>query len=435
MSRIKVFFSRSASQGSFLRSIAALVTGTASAQVIAILASPLLTRLYNPEDFGVLSVFIASLGALSVVSCGRYELAIPIVKTTVAALNILALAVLINLACCIICAGVVIGFRSEISIFFNVPHLARHLWVLPVGIVLVSTYRSLTFLAIRDKQFGTVARTKFTQALSGVGLQLGFGALHSSALGLILGNVAGQSAGVVFLGQCLIKRFKPMKSALRFKRVAAVAILHSRFPKYDMPAAGINTLAANLPQFLLPVVFSPVVAGLYLLAYRVISMPVAVVGQAVGQALYSHAREASVDGKLTSFVGKIAISLGSLTILPLFILFFFGEDLFTLLFGATWSTAGIYAGWLMLGAAVQFVYSPISLMLLATNSQHINLIIQIFLFLAKSASIAFGYFSTDPLVTIKALAIADMTGYLFGVYLTFRQVTRWSSCRKQINGE
>jgi O-antigen/teichoic acid export membrane protein len=412
-------------QGSFARGVVALASGTAGAQLIAVLSSPLLTRFYKPEDFGVLAVFVALLGVLSVVSCLRYELAIPLAKTDSGALNTLVLAVSINLIFSLAISVLIVVFREPIADLLKVPRLAQYLWILPIGVILIGTYRSLTFWAVRDKAFGIIARTKVTQALSGLGTQLGIGVLHGGPLGLITGQVIGQSAGVIFLGRQLIQKFKSLKHAIRHKRIVTAAIIHSRFPKFDLIAAGINTVAANLPQFLLAALFSPTIAGFYLLAYRVISMPVAILGQAVGQALYSHAREAAANGSLFRFVCRIAGVLALLITVPLIVLFLYGQPLFSWVFGADWSTAGLYAGWLILGASVQFVYSPMSLMLLATNSQHVNLAIQIFLLLAKSGAIALGFFKADPLVAVIALALADSSGYLFGLILTLRQVKRY----------
>lgn len=425
MSRRHKFAARFIPQGSFVRGVVALAGGTAGAQILAVLASPLLTRFYRPEDFGVLAVFVALLGVLSVISCLRYELAIPLSKTDSAALNTLALAVSINLIFSLTVGMLVFAFRESISDLLKVPLLAKYLWILPIGVILIGTYRSLTFWAVRKKSFGTVARTKLTQALGGMGTQLGIGAFHGGPLGLIVGQVIGMSAGVILLGRKLTPKFKLLKHAVRQKRIVTAAIRHSRFPKFDMLAAGINTVAGNLPQFLLAALFSPAVAGLYLLAYRVISMPVAVLGQAVGQALYSHARAAAVNGSLFRFVCRITCVLVLLIALPVIVLFSYGEPLFSWVFGAGWSKAGLYAEWLILGAAVQFVYSPISLMLLATNSQHINLAIQIFLLSARTGGIVLGFLKADPLVAIIALASADSVGYLFGFILTLRQVKRY----------
>ncbi len=69
-------------KGRLGRAVAVLVTGTAFGQLIVLAASPLVTRLYTPADFGVLGVFSAFLGILGIAVTLRYELAIPLPRTT-----------------------------------------------------------------------------------------------------------------------------------------------------------------------------------------------------------------------------------------------------------------------------------------------------------------------------------------------------------------
>jgi len=413
--------------GAFLKGVSALASGTVGAQLVTVLASPLLTRFYTPEDFGVLAVFIALLGVLSVVSSVRYELAIPLARTAAEALNILVLAVSINIVCSLAIGLLLLGLHENILRLLDVPLLAPYLWVLPIGVILVGTYRALTFWAVREKIFSVIAQTKLTQAILGVGTQLAVGVAHGGPLGLVTGQVISQSAGMMVLGRRLFERFGDFKRFIRRRRLAASAIRHARFPKFDLAAAAINTTAANLPQFLLAALFAPAVAGYYLLAWRVVSMPVAVLGQAVGQALYANAREAAGKGCLFGFVWRIAGILALLMVVPLTALFAWGEQLFLLIFGPDWGTAGCYAGWLIVGAAVQFIYSPISLMLLATNSQHVNLAIQMIILVGKLGAIFFGYLNGDPFKAVIMLSLTDMCCYSFGLLLVLRQVKRFSS--------
>lgn len=413
--------------GAFLKGVSALASGTVGAQLVTVLASPLLTRFYTPEDFGVLAVFIALLGVLSVVSSVRYELAIPLARTAAEALNILVLAVSINIVCSLAIGLLLLGLHENILRLLDVPLLAPYLWVLPIGVILVGTYRALTFWAVREKTFSVIAQTKLTQAILSVGTQLAVGVAHGGPLGLVTGQVISQSAGMMVLGRRLFERFGDFKRFIRRRRLAASAIRHARFPKFDLAAAAINTTAANLPQFLLAALFAPAVAGYYLLAWRVVSMPVAVLGQAVGHALYANAREAAGKGCLFGFVWRIAGILALLMVVPLTALFAWGEQLFLLIFGPDWGTAGCYAGWLIVGAAVQFIYSPISLMLLATNSQHVNLAIQMIILVGKLGAIFFGYLNGDPFKAVIMLSLTDMCCYSFGLLLVLRQVKRFSS--------
>ena len=54
--RVKTHLRRLLPKNAFARGVSVLVGGTAGAQLLTILAAPLLTRLYGPEDFGLVAV-------------------------------------------------------------------------------------------------------------------------------------------------------------------------------------------------------------------------------------------------------------------------------------------------------------------------------------------------------------------------------------------
>ena len=56
----------------FFRNALTLISGTSIAQFVAILMTPILTRIYTTEDFGELSLFLSITGILAVVSTMRY---------------------------------------------------------------------------------------------------------------------------------------------------------------------------------------------------------------------------------------------------------------------------------------------------------------------------------------------------------------------------
>ncbi len=59
----------------FSRNVLTLMTGTTIAQAIPIAISPILTRIYTPEDFGVFALLYEyQLPILAPVATGRYEL-------------------------------------------------------------------------------------------------------------------------------------------------------------------------------------------------------------------------------------------------------------------------------------------------------------------------------------------------------------------------
>ena len=79
-----------------LKNIITLMTGTTIAQAMPIAISPILTRLYSPEDFGVFGLYMAIASIASVFVSGRYELAIMLPKSDDDALNIVFLSLTLS---------------------------------------------------------------------------------------------------------------------------------------------------------------------------------------------------------------------------------------------------------------------------------------------------------------------------------------------------
>ena len=80
----------------FNRNVLTLMTGTTIAQAIPIAITPILTRIYTPEDFGVFAIFIAITSIFSVIVNWRYDIAIMLPKKDEEAINILALGFIIS---------------------------------------------------------------------------------------------------------------------------------------------------------------------------------------------------------------------------------------------------------------------------------------------------------------------------------------------------
>jgi O-antigen/teichoic acid export membrane protein len=57
----------------FSRNVLTLMTGTTIAQAIPIAISPILTRIYTPEDFGMFALYMSTASLFSVIATGRYE--------------------------------------------------------------------------------------------------------------------------------------------------------------------------------------------------------------------------------------------------------------------------------------------------------------------------------------------------------------------------
>src|SRR5437867_4180796 len=94
-------------EGSFVSHVATLVTGTALSQAINVATLLLLTRLFAPEAFGSLALFMTVVSLLSVLGGARYELAVMLPESDAEAANVFSLSVYVLGAICLVCLGIV----------------------------------------------------------------------------------------------------------------------------------------------------------------------------------------------------------------------------------------------------------------------------------------------------------------------------------------
>lgn len=416
----------------FFRAVFSLASATAAGQLILLLAMPLLTRLYTPAEFGVLAVFTAIMSVILVISSMRYEFAIPLPRNRQSAQVLLFLALLINAGVAVITLIMVAFFYEEIARLSGIPELSGYLWLLPVVIFCAGSYKAFNYWAVRKQKYTSIARTKVLQSVANVITQIITGFVGLGAMGLILGQLAGQAAGAFRLARGT-ELTAMLRGGIDWARARVLLGKHRRFPIYDVPAAFVNAMSTQLPNLLLAALFNPVVAGSYMLAERVLSMPMALLGQAVGQVLFGSSRIASDSGALYAMGLRAAFGLTLIVILPAFVVFFFAGDLFVFLFGADWQEAGQYAAWMIVGLSVQFVYSPISLLLLATEGQKVNLYIHTIMLLAKAIAVLYGYKLQSPLLAIICFSIVSAVGYGLAIVVLLLHVRKFTSDREENN--
>lgn len=411
---------------SFLMSVSKLVGGTAAGQLLIILASPLIARLYSPADFGLFAVFGALLGIISVVSSLRYELAIPLAKSDNDAIRIIVIVLALNFFIAAVVLIAIHYFQTSIAGILPIEHAAKFLYWLPLGLMTIGIYKCFNYWAVRKKAFTSIAQTKFSQSLANVCTQLIAGFYQWGGMGLILAQIVGQSAGVCSLIRIFRKGYKIQAKHFVTRGLLTQVKRHYRFPLFDTPAAMINAASEQLPQLLLVLLFSPSTAGWYVLAHRILMAPLTLIGQAVGQVLYAQCKERTKDGRLGVISLKCALVLWGFMVVPMIVLWNYAPEIFAFIFGEAWHESGEFAAWMILGIGVQFAYSPLSLILLATDGQKINFYLQSVILALRVFSFYLGWHLDNVLTAIIGYSISGVLVYGLGVIIIIRRAQIYS---------
>jgi O-antigen/teichoic acid export membrane protein len=224
-----------------------------------------------------------------VVSSLRYELAIPIPKEDDEAISLVWLCfVLVLFSTTLTFLGIYL-WGSQFAAWLHQPKLEPFLWLLPVTVLLTGVYQPLSYLAIRRKQFGLLARTKFTQSIYGV--TANFVVAPLGAIGLIIGQIVSQSAGI---NQLMAKIYLPREF---FKQTSRNLIEYRDVGGPSVLAGLINVIGAQVPILLLAKNYSVFNLGILSVAERLSMLPASLVALSTGQVFLQRLASIETQGE------------------------------------------------------------------------------------------------------------------------------------------
>lgn len=330
-------------------------TGTAAAQVAALLVTPWLTRLYGPVAFGVFGVFFAVVMMVSVVASGRYEMAVPGARTDDEAARFLvgSLVVLVGStgAAALIVAGLQIIFAVPIPVWMAA---SAAVFVLTAGIA-----QSFSYWLVRTEQYRSLSIARICLAVVSAIASVGLGYVTRSAWGLALGAAAGQVAGAL---ASVLLAWPSLDRAWSDRSLAAVSETlrkNLEFPRVNAPHALIDGLRETGFQAVFALGFGAAATGFYSLGVRVLRAPASVAGAALSQVLFGRFSRDRREARSSRSLLLRMVGLLALISAPVFLaIAFFGPELFSFVFGPEWRVAGSYARIMAPAIWVSFAVAP-----------------------------------------------------------------------------
>jgi O-antigen/teichoic acid export membrane protein len=412
--RIRQSAMRLVQKGTFARSVAILMSGAVAAQGIAVLAMPVLTRLYGPTEFGLLASYVAILTILLSVSTLSLNLAITLPESDDEAMHLVVLASAIGLAVVLVLAVMIAVDGPGVAALVRQPGLEPYLWLLPVGLGASALYAVLQSWAARKKRFALVAQTRMTRAVAGFGTQIGMGIVHSTPLGLLLGHAIYSGFGVGGLFLSLWKNDRPLMRGVSLRGLGQSLRTYRKFPLVTTPANLCNLVGIQLPILLIAAFVAPAEVGQVMIALQVLGLPMQLLGSAVTQVYLAEAPRRAREGDLQRFTMKSMWSL-FITGAPILLLIAILAPLtFPLLLGDEWGRSGVLISWMAPWFLLQFIASPISNLLYVTSRQGLALGLQVFGAALRAGVVAL-FIHGATAWTSEAYAVSGAAFY--GIYI------------------
>ena len=409
-------------KGSFTANVLTLMTGTTLSQILGIVIAPVLTRLYSPEDFGILALFIAISNIFVIMASWRYEMAIMLPHDHEDAAAVFSLSAFIVIFMSFLFLVIVALFRQSIAGLLKTPEITYWLWCTPVNIFLLGLVQIFNSWQSRMKNFSKLAATRLMAAVLSAGTSIGMGIWgHYGAMGLIAGQLAGSffSAGILG-GQIFKKDSKFFGNSFSRKNIIHQARTYYRFPLIDSWAVVANYASQRVPILILNYFFNNVIVGLYFLGYRVLHLPLHFINRSLSEVFYQRYEEKRKSYGKKDFLKRIIKILTVISFFPAVLLFVFAPLMFKIFFGAEWEVAGEYARILTPLLFFRFISSPIGSVLWSEGKNTLRLGWQCLLLIVSTVAFIIGGLSGNIYIALIIFSICGSLLYLLHIIIVLR---------------
>ena len=413
----------------FAKNVLALMTGAGIAQIISVLASPILSRIFDTSDFGVLGAFQSTITIITIFISARYEQLVVIPKDEKDSINIFALSFIIMGIVSILLFTIVLFFPNLI-VSITGEELSSWIIYIPLGALLVGIVQLLNAYFIRRKYFKQTSQSVVGQSLTRVGVNLGVGINNVFSGGLIYGYLAGQLATIFILLHKRIREiWNDLRSHFTWSHCVLMAKKYKKMALNLIPANLIGAFAGNLPSLLLPLLFNTSIAGLYFWSYTIVNMPLAFIGKSLSDVAYKHTMDIiHSNNSLSEYFERVIAYLLLFTIVPILVMLLFAPLLFAFVFGEEYRMAGVYTQILLPYFLLRLLSAPTSV-LVQKNRTDLLLYWQILFLILTITSLALGGLVFEShLSTIILLSISNTISYAVVLYLNFKITeAKWSN--------
>lgn len=401
----------------FVRNAATLITGTAIAQAVPVLVSPIVARLYGPQDYGLLAVYTSIVGLLAIVATGAYTHAIILAEENEDAINVAAVCVTIAGALSLLALPAFIIFRRAIAHLLGNDQIANWLLLVPLSVFLSGVYQALNYWVNRRKGFKALAVNRVAETSVATASQLSLGLLRFGGGAMIFTNIFSTGFGMLMLGWRFWRTDRGQLREVSREKMKEQGRRHRRFPLYVLPSDFMNVAANQLPILLLTAFVGVTGVGLYNFSQRILALPTALIAVSVADVFKQRASsDYAKHGNCRDIYVKTFKSLSLLSIAPFAALFIFAPAIFTLVFGERWREAGEYTRVLAPMIFLRFTSSPLSYVYYIAGRQKEDLLLHVYMAVSSALSLWVGHLLfSEPLHVILCFSLNYSVIYL--IYL------------------
>ncbi len=372
---IMSFLLRNSIQSNFAKDAGRLLGANIFAQAIGILVYPILTRMYAPEDFGLLNLFLSIGGVLALISTAEYQSAILIPLKDSEAASVARVAMRI-VALLMLIIAISVPFSGAIAKLFGAPSLSSFYYLLIPYVGAMGLWSIYNAWLTRRRGFTSISGYQLTQSMTGVLTKLLFGVIGWLRSGLIFSSVLSPIIALIAILRFSKKDFRAIWQT-HSESMRVIARRYHRFPFYSMPRSLVNNLSGNLPALLLTPFFGLYDLGFFSMAMTLAFRPITMITASLHQVLFERvAGKVREEKSVWQWLVHRWLLLAAGVVLVMGILTLIMPWLVTLFLGEGWGQTATLIRYMMPWLTCVFLVSPLAFISEIFSKQRLFLVIE-----------------------------------------------------------
>lgn len=392
-----------------MKKLFGVVSGLALAQVITLCASPFIARLYLPEDFAEVGMYLTVVAFITPIVCLSYPFAI--VQSEDDEIGSLCK------GCAKVSLWVIIGL---LALAFFIESSGREIlpvginwWFIPILGVCVILQQLGVNLATREGGLQKIVYNRWIITGLTVSINLGLGYFFRESWVLLAGLLVGNFFGALYFFKDFLHSVKRGKKLGVFKK-------YKNFPIYTLPSSLLNCSAQNLPIICFGWLHGAYELGVLMFVQRLVNVPLRVISESLGAAYKSEsADEFRASGNCRKTYKKFLLIYGLIAVAGFFIISLMVLIFFEITFGSKWVLGKSYIMALLPYVMIRLIASPLSYTLFLYNKQNWNLFGNIMLLLMGAAGVYVGHLNPDPIFSVLGFSLGSSLVYIGYIYYSF----------------
>ncbi len=391
----------------FMRNVAKLFSANVVAGLIGLAFYPVLTRLYEPADFGLLSLFTAIVGVLVILATLdlQYAIVLPADNSQSSAVSHIAL---ISTAVVVFCSALLTFFAPQIAVIFNAPDLVSVWWLIPLMVAICAVWNIANFSLTRSGSFACISAYLIIQGSLIPLLKFLFAYFEIADYGLLYGSVVGTAtAAIVVVIFSFARRGIVFHSSSRAARLQAWNS-YRRFPAFSLPRSLINNLSSNIPALLLTPFFGLAPIGLFSAGITFGFRPVNMLETSIYQVFFRRVSQDYNERKpimpvIKRFLRSVGFIIAPLAVVGIVVVSLLIEPVL----GHEWAMSGIYLRYLMPWLIMTLFVAPISFLSDVFQKQPVALWLEILLIACRVGGMMVGVWADDFSIAVLGYSLGS----------------------------